>query len=247
MIVKYLDNYPYAYTDEHGEKVGIELDIIKEFCIWLKENKNIEATVDFNIYSDFSKLYTDIKTQKNVSIGAASITITSDRSREVKFSSPYLKNRPLLISSINTPTLIDIRTISKDFAGKKAIVVRNSIHERWINEIKASYWSDLTIEYVESPKQVIEKIAKDDTYFGYVDLVSYWAALQKNDQALKLHRVSLSSNENFAFIFPKDSDWLPVFSEFFDSRMGFPGTKKYNEILKKYLGEEIIHSVAISY
>lgn len=243
--INYLENYPYAYKDKNGALVGIEIDILNEFGKWLKAKKGIDAVMTYESFTNFAKFYESVKTGGNLSIGAGSVTITTDRSREVRFSSSYMKNKPLLITSINVPTLTDIRNIAKDFANKKAVVVKGSIHEKWVNEIKNNYWPALTIEYVESPAIVLNKIAGTEDYFGYVDLVTYWAALQKDSKPLKLHRLVTPPEENFAFIFPKESQWYSYFNEFFDSGLGFTSTRTYMAILRKHLGEEIVDAVAI--
>jgi ABC-type amino acid transport substrate-binding protein len=247
MVVEYLENYPYAYKDKNGDLTGVEIDIIKQYVKWLKEKKGMDVVVSYNGYNDFAQFYSDVRNIRNASMGAGTVTITSDRAREVRFSSPYLKNKPLLISSINIPTLTDISRIAEAFDGKIAVIVKGSVHEKWINKIKAEYWPSLRVDYVESPAKVIEMISASEDYFGYLDLVTYWAALQGNSKPLKLHRLNQSSYENFGFIFPKDSQWYSTFNEFFDSGLGFPATQAYTDILKKHLGEEIISSVAVQY
>ncbi len=245
--VQYLNNYPYSYADEDGEPAGIEVDIIKQFAKWLKDKKGIDVTVTFERSDDFAKFYEKVKTNKSVSIGAGSVTVSPERAREVKFSSPYLKNKPVLVTSIMKPTLTDIRNISKEFNGLTAVIVKGSIHEKWIKNIKDNYWPQLPVEYVETPNVVIDKISNSEKYFGFLDLVSYWAAMQKEQKPIKLHRTNLNESENFGFIFPKSSDWSNAFNEFFDVGLGFPGTDAYYAILKKHLSTEIIPAVAIQY
>lgn len=245
--VQYLNNYPYAYADADGEAAGIEVDIIKQFAKWLKDKKGIDVTVNFERSDDFAKFYEKVKTNKAVSIGAGSVTVSPERAREIKFSSPYLKNKPVLVTSIMKPTLTDIRNISKEFNGLTAVVVKGSIHEKWIKNIKDNYWPQLAVEYVESPSIVIDKISNSEKYFGFLDLVSYWAAMQKEQKPIKLHRTNSAESENFGFIFPKSSDWSNAFNEFFDAGLGFPGSDAYYTILRKHLSSEIIPAVAIQY
>jgi ABC-type amino acid transport substrate-binding protein len=196
---------------------------------------------------DFSKFYDKVKTSKSISIGAGSVTVASDRAREVRFSSPYLRNKPIFVTNIMKATLTDIRNISKEFNGMTAVVVKGSIHEKTIKSIKESYWPEMNIELVESPSIVLDKISTSEKYFGYVDLITYWAAIQKEEKPIKIHRLNLTNSENFAFIFPKSSDWYIPFNEFFDSGLGFPGKAEYMEILQKHLSSEVINAVAVEY
>ncbi len=245
--VAYLNNYPYSYKNDNGELTGVEIDIIKEFAVWLEAKKGIVLTINYEGFDDFAKFYENIKIKKTNSIGAGSVTVTSDRAREVKFSSPYLKNKPILISSIQKPSLVDVRSISKEFVGLTAVIVKGSNHEKLINNIKENYWPDMKMELVETPQIVMDKISSGDKYFGYVDLITYWASLKLNNKPLKMHRVPTVNTENFAFIFSKTSDWQSAFNEFFDSGLGFPGTDAYKEILRKHLGQEIINAVEINF
>lgn len=245
--VQYHNNFPFSYADTDGEAAGIEIDIIKQFAKWLKDKKGINVEVTYERHDDFAKFYDKVKTNKQVSIGAGSVTVSSDRAREVKFSSPYLKNKPVLVSSVMKPTLSDVRNISKEFAGMTAVVVKGSIHEKLIKNIKENFWPQLNVEFVESPNVVLDKIASNEKYFGFLDLVTYWAAMQKDQKPLKLHRMNNIDSENFAFIFPKSSDWSNAFNEFFDSGIGFTGTDSYLNLLRKHLSSEIINAVAIQY
>lgn len=247
MNVQYLNNFPFAYTNADNEVTGIEIDIIKQFVVWLKIKKGIDVSLEFERSDDFAKFYEKVKITKSVSVGAGSVAVTQERAREIKYSSPYLKNKPVLVSSILKPTLTDIRNISKEFNGMTAIIVKGSVHEKLIKNIKDNYWPDLKIELVESPSIVLDKISSSNKYFGYLDLISYWATIQKESKPIKIHRATPFDTEYFAFIFPKSSDWSAAFNEFFDGGLGFPASDAYYDILRKHLSSELINSVALTY
>lgn len=247
MNVQYLNNFPFAYTNADGELTGIEIDIIKQFSVWLKIKKNIDVQLEFERSDDFAKFYEKVKITKAVSVGAGSVAVTPERAREIKFSSPYLKNKPVLVSSILKSTLTDIRNISKEFNGMTAVIVKGSVHEKLIKNIKDNYWPDLKVELVESPSIVLDKISSSNKYFGYLDLISYWATIQKESKPIKIHRATPFDTEYFAFIFPKSSDWAAAFNEFFDGGLGFPASDVYYDILRKHLSSELINSVALTY
>lgn len=247
MNVQYLNNFPFAYTNADNEVTGIEIDIIKQFVVWLKIKKGIDVSLEFEQSDDFAKFYEKVKITKSVSVGAGSVAVTQERAREIKYSSPYLKNKPVLVSSILKPTLTDIRNISKEFNGMTAVIVKGSVHEKLIKNIKDNYWPDLKIELVESPSIVLDKISGSSKYFGYLDLISYWATIQKESKPIKIHRATPFDTEYFAFIFPKSSDWSAAFNEFFDGGLGFPASDAYYDILRKHLSSELINSVALTY
>lgn len=247
MNIQYLNNFPFAYTNAEGELTGIEIDIIKQFAVWLKIKKGVDVELNFERSDDFAKFYEKVKITKAVSVGAGSVAVTTDRAREIKYSSPYLKNKPVLVSSILRSTLTDVRNISKEFNGMTAVIVKGSVHEKLIKNIKDNYWPDLKVELVESPAIVLDKISSSNKYFGYLDLISYWATIQQESKPLKIHRATQFDTEYFAFIFPKSSDWAAAFNEFFDGGLGFPASDTYMDILRKHLSSELINSVALTY
>ncbi len=247
MNVQYLNNFPFAYTDDNNEVTGIEIDIIRKFAQWLKIKKGIEVELNFQQSDDFAKFYEKVKIDKTVSVGAGSVAVTTDRAREIKFSSPYLKNKPVLVSSILKSTLTDIRNISKEFNGMTAVIVKGSVHEKLIKNIKDNYWPEMKVELVESPSVVLDKISNSNKYFGYLDLISYWSSIQKESRPLKIHRATPFDTEYFAFIFPKSSDWAAAFNEFFDGGLGFTASDAYMDILRKHLSSELVNSVALTY
>ena len=247
MNIQYLNNFPFAYTNADGELTGIEIDIIKQFAVWLKIKKGVDVELNFERSDDFAKFYEKVKITKAVSVGAGSVAVTTERAREIKYSSPYLKNKPVLVSSILRSTLTDVRNISKEFNGMTAVIVKGSVHEKLIKNIKDNYWPDLKVELVESPAIVLDKISSSNKYFGYLDLISYWATIQKESKPLKIHRATQFDTEYFAFIFPKSSDWAAAFNEFFDGGLGFPASDTYMDILRKHLSSELINSVALTY
>jgi len=247
ITVHYLEQHPFCYKDKSGKLTGIEIDIINEFVKWLKDKKDVSVKVEYKNYTKFNDVYQDIKMNKNAaSFGLATVTITPERSQEIDFSAPYLKNKSLLVSSGLVPTLLKIDEIAQKFANLTAVTVKNSVHEHDIQVIKEKYLPNLNIEYVDAPTQVLQKLASDKKYFGYVDILTYWDFVKNNPKAfVKMQRASIINNENFGFILPRNSDWTPVINEFFEAGFGFTATKMYRNILEAHLGFEVINTVEL--
>ncbi len=245
--VQYFDNFPFSYHRSKAELVGIEVDMINEFIRWAKDQKNVTLTSNFIENKDFYTFYDEVKKSSGDVVGIGSVTNTPSRSTEVNFSAPYLKNKSLLITSINVPTLGSMADATKNFDSLTAIVVKGSIHEQEVLSLKSKYLPKLKIEYAASPRQVLEKMRANSRYFSYIDLVSYWAFVkQPKSKYMKIHRVANTNEEMFGVIFPKNSDWNMAFNEFMESGLGFASSEAYKEILRKNLGEEIIKTVSVS-
>lgn len=247
VTVHYLEQHPFCYKDKAGKLTGIEIDIINEFANWLKVKKDISLKVNFKSYTKFGDVYQAIKGNNDLAnLGVATVTITPERSQEVEFSAPYLKNKSLLVSSGSIPTLMKLDDISQKFANLTAVTIKGSVHEHDIQVIKEKYLPNLTIEYVDAPVQVLQKLASDKKYFGYVDILAYWDFVKNNSKLyVKMHKVSIINNENFGIIMPSNGDWGMVVNEFFESGFGFTATKTYHAILERHLGYEVINSVEL--
>jgi len=247
LIIYYYDNYPYAF-DENNTVKGIEVDIIKEYTEWLKQKKNINVVVTYKSFKEFSSFYNGVKNGNAKVLGLGSVTINTEREKEVMFSSPYLNNTPVLITDGKVPTikLKNATDVSKVLGGLNALVVNTSSHMKYMNAIKKDYVPALKISFTETQNSVLESITNDAKIFGYADIIAYWSFLKKNpNKFLKIQKIFNQPSESLGFIMPKSNVHTMLIHEFFESGFGFTSTKVYHQILEKYLGYEIIESVEI--
>jgi len=246
LVVNYFENYPYSYT-EAGKAKGIEIDIISEYLVWLKK-KNINTTVSYKAYKDFSEFYNSVKEGNANVVGLGSVTRSGNREQEVSFSPPYLKNVAVLITAgrISTARERSADEVNRVFSGMHAVAVKQSSHLNYLNQIKAQFLPALDIRTVESQKQVLETILSDNTFTGYVDIIAYWSFLKSNpSKFLKIQKAFSETREDFGFVMPKKNNHSQWLSEFFESGFGFTSTKTYHQILENYLGYEILESVEL--
>ncbi len=247
IVVHYLENFPFAYTDGEGKLTGIEIDIFNHFVTWLEKTKEFSSVkTTYLPETDFEKVYNHVKSAQGAVVGLASVTVTRERQQEVSFSPPYLKNISLLISNTETPSLRSYDDIPKSFAEMTAVVNRGTVLEKQLMEIKKKHHPTMRVNYVERPSEVVKLVAETKgKYYGYVDLLTYWAYLKNQPANLKIHRIASLDQQRFAMILPKDSDWQQAFNEFFEAGFGFTATEAYANILKKHLGYEVVKSVEL--
>ena len=243
--VYYYENYPYAYT-EKGEIKGIELEIMDEFITWMAQKKNTKVLITKRQFLDFNAFYNDLKTAGPKIIGMGSVTDNAERAKDVVFSPAYLKNIAVLVSDGNVVSAKTKEEGKLIFGNMDAMVVKNSSHEKYLNDIKTSFLPELKITYTESQTNVLNAIVADKKNFGFVDIVAYWSYLKKNpNKFLKIQKAYNAPSEMLGFVMPKNSIYAKYINEFFESGFGFTATKKYHQILEKYLGHEIIDAVEI--
>ncbi|MCC6369801.1 MAG: transporter substrate-binding domain-containing protein [Bacteroidia bacterium] len=245
--VYYYENYPYSYS-ESGKLKGIEVDIIDEYIYWLKEKKNIVMNLNPKPFKEFSTFYNAVKGAGSKVIGIGSVTYNTEREKDIQFSAPYMQNLAVLITDGRVAT---VKTksrdeVSKAFNGMTAMVVNNSSHLVYINDLKKSFAPDLKINTTETQSSVLSSIAADRKVFGFVDIVAYWSYLKMNpEKFLKIQKAFNTPKEMLGFIMPKNSVHAAYINEFFEAGFGFTSTKRYHQILEKYLGHEIIEAVEI--
>lgn len=247
LTVHYYENFPFAYM-ESGKLKGIEVDIIEQYVSWMKSKKNITLIVTYKPYTEFSTFYNSVKEGSSKVIGLGSVTSNYEREKEVAISAPYLQNVAVLVTDgkVQMFKSKNVADVSHELGGHTGIVVNKSSHTAYMNEIKKMFIPNLKIETTETQSKVLEKIASDNSYFGYVDIVAYWAFLKNNpSKFLKMHKVFNEPKEYLGFIMPKSSTSVYSLNEFFESGFGFTSTKMYHQILEKYLGYEIIDYVEI--
>lgn len=111
---------PYEYY-ENGKIVGVDIDIAREIAKVLKKELEIKDVA-------FDSIISEVKTSKS-DIGAAGISYTEERAKEVDFTINYMESRQVLIvkktSSIQSP---------KDLVHEKIAVQLGSVADTYLTE-----------------------------------------------------------------------------------------------------------------
>ena len=235
------DQYPFAFY-ENGKLVGIEIELLEKFAEWASKSHGVEIAYDFKADKEFFKIMDAVKAKESV-LGAASVTITKAREKELDFSAPYMRNKSVLVSPLEFATLDSYSEFEKVFSNGTAVVIRETTHEQELMAIKADHFQDMKVKYVWSVDETLEVLKSDAKYYTMTDLLTYWSWLRDGESGLKIHRIATVNKEQFGFVFAKDSDWKPVMDEFIAGGFGFSASEDYFKILSKYLSEEVLEEV----
>lgn len=244
LYVFYLENFPYSYT-ENKEIKGLEIDIVKEYVKWVK-NDGVNLFLVYKSYDEFDKLFDAVSKAKANVIGLGSVTIKPERLKDVSFSPPYLKNVSILVT---TPTVAQIESkndVAKGLSKQRAVTLKNSVYEKYLNDIKKKHLPKLNITYTDSEFSAIDSVVSKPGVFAYCDILSYWTyGLKHKDKPLRIQKLFTKDTDNLGFIFPKVSTHEKGMSEFFESDFGFISSKTYLDILEKHLNKEVMESVKV--
>jgi hypothetical protein len=96
---------------EAGNMKGIEIEILAEYVFWLKAKKKMNMVVKHAAFGSFEDFYRSCKRPDKNTIGLGSVTINSERAKEVDFSAPYMKDVAFCVTNGNAP---DIKSKSPD-------------------------------------------------------------------------------------------------------------------------------------
>ncbi|MBA4304514.1 MAG: hypothetical protein C0424_09850 [Sphingobacteriaceae bacterium] len=244
--VHYLNQYPLAYENESGELTGIEIDLVMAFAEWMQRTKGIKLSFEFEQYESFAGVYEHVIKANLNELGLASAAITKERQKQVAFSPPYMRNASLLVSNIDVPTVRAYADMPKSFANMTALVMRGTTLEQHLMVVKKQHFEKMRVSYVEHPREIVRQIAQtNNQYYGYVDILTYWAVLKESPANVKIHRAVTIDNQRFGVLLPRGSDWKRAWDEFMEGGFGFAATERYYNILRKHLGYEVIESVTM--
>ena len=118
-----------------------------------------------------------------------------------------------------------------------AYVAKGSTHETKLLKWKREYFPSMKITYVNSIRDAIKIVEKDDKAFTSADFAYYLNAV-KEKKPIKRHLAGVSNSEEFGILMSKSNDWAPVLADFLNS--GFIGSDDYNAIIHKHLGESAV-------
>lgn len=244
----YYKQNPYSYND-NGTMRGIEIEIIQEYVKWLETAKNIKQPVKYNEYTSFEDFYFSFKRVSGARIGLGSVTINSERTKELDFTTPYLKDVAFLITNGNSP---DIKTktpteILRALGSMTAVTMNNTSLHKYLLELKKENLKDMPIEFESDETKILDNISKNVLHYGYINAVSFWYYLRNNPKRfLKMQKVLSKSSQNLGFILPKESSHKALFDEFFAGPNGYKKSPQYRAMLEKYLGSYMAQNIAVN-
>ncbi|MGM0579358.1 MAG: substrate-binding periplasmic protein [Bacteroidota bacterium] len=239
-------NVTYVYSEApgfaaeiNGEVQGVCVDVMSDFEFYLldKYGITVESKMVKEHANNFTAYLEAVKKSSKGVFGLSNTTITQKRKASYNFSPPYITNIGMMLSNKALPTLNDISKISEVFAGKKAVTVKGSTNEEQILKVKNKYYPGLTIEYVNSFEEALDKITNSEEYFTNIDF-TYYLDATKSKKPIKRHPAGDQTAEEFGIVMPKDSDWAQPFQEFLTE--SYRTSPSYRKIIAKHLGRNAL-------
>jgi ABC-type amino acid transport substrate-binding protein len=247
ITLAFVETPGFVYKDADGKLTGICVDIMDDFVKWVNDSKGVKLTSKFaGDGASFKGMYEGVRSAKGGVFGLGNITITEERKKEVKFTSPIITNAAILITQSSVATLSKLEDMPVAFAGFTAYTGKGTLNEKRIIELKQKFFPALKISQTTSSQEALEKIFADPKGVAYLDMAFYLEAVQLKKN-VKRHPLGDKAAEQFGLILPSNSDWAPIFEEFVKSDGGYFNSRDYKSTLVKHLGEagmKLLNAVA---
>lgn len=246
LILTYVETPAFVYRDANDKLQGICIDIINSFTTYIKNSYGVNLNVEFKgDGKSFRDFYTSVQNSKGGVIGLGNVTIKEERKKEVAFTPAYIKSIALLVTHNDSPDINNLTEIASKWTDFVAYVPKGTTHEIRMNNLKETYYPDLEIKYATSSFEALDKILEEKNAICFQDIALYWDYKQKG-KPIKSIRLNTNTGEELAMILPKDSDWVPVFNEFFAVGSGFKSSPIYRRSLMKHLGSEVVQMLRMA-
>lgn len=248
LTINYILDPPFAINDK-GNITGIEIEIMNEYCSWLKIKKGMNLSVQMRSLTNAEALLNSMKSAPKNTIGIGGMVANSSKAKEIEYTSPYLKNVAFCITNGNAP---DIKTktaseVIKTLGSMTALTTPSSNLSGYVAEIKKTFINDLKVKEMNDQVKILDEVAKNVLIFAYVEAVEFWFYLKNNPQKfLKMQKPLNQDKELLSCILPKGSPHKALFNEFFSGPGGFKTQKNYRMLLEKYLGSYMTQNMAIN-
>jgi ABC-type amino acid transport substrate-binding protein len=239
--VLYVPAEGFAYHDREGRLTGVTVDIMRAFADWVAQRRGMAVELEFVEEEHWRTFYDRVRAASGGVFGLGNVTITEERSRELRFSPSYLTNVAVLITHDTIPELTRQGDAASVFADLTLLAYEGTLHEARMQSLRDSYLPDAEIELESSNAGILERVA-GGCCVAYIDGYNFWRARDRG-APLRRHEVADDPGEDFGIIMPLGNDWAPVLEEFFERDGGWRRGAEYRAILVRHLGEDLTRAL----
>ena len=227
---------PFVFPDASGNLNGLEYEIFLAFQEFVKEKYNVDLKLNWKEGTSFTGIMDSIRLSEKPNVfGVSAFSITKERQKHLKFTKSYLPDITVLVSSQGTPIVRTFDEIHDLMGDMKAITIRGTVYEDFLNDIKSQLGVDFNMEYITSDQNVLDVISRTPDSFGFIDMLIYMIWM-KNGTTLTRQNFFTVRGIGYGFVLPLDSDWDEPFAEFFEDEMY---QERVGAIITKFVGPEL--------
>lgn len=159
---------PFEFMDAHNQIEGFDIDLVKALCEKMQKKCTFAN-------QGFDSLITSLKFRRTDAV-IAGVDITPERSEQVDFTIPYLKNSALFIIQTGKFTNID------GLKGKRVGMQNGTTHQKFLIE---KHPEMIPVAYDTYQNAILDlKNGRLDAVFGDTAAVNEWLVKNKSLAAL---------------------------------------------------------------
>lgn len=230
------ESKPFVKQNADGQMIGLEVEILKGFAEYLKETHAIDLSLNWVKPKSFYDILVKTRDSEKPNImGVSAFSITEERKEWVKYSSSYLPDITVLVSSQGTPIVQNFDKIDEMMEGMTAITIKGTTYEKLLRDLQEKLSIDFDITYISSDDNVLDHINVTPKSFGFIDLPIYLLWI-KNGSPLVRQNFFTTNGNGYGFIMPKNSEWDVPFRQF----MNTPKFRdQIGDVISRHIGSDI--------
>jgi hypothetical protein len=226
---------PLINEKAKGQPEGLTLDVLSDFVEYVKVNHKVDLSLKLVYVNDMKSIWERMKISSGGVTCANFVLMTKERAKSFQFSPPLGFVYDVLITNSAKQVIKDVDDLKKTLSDAHGYGVSGSVQLERLQELKKNHLPNLQIDIGPSHPYDIENIAKDPKGVGFTSIIFYLEFVRKKLPIIH-HPVLEGKPQATYFVFPLQSEWNNVFTEFIEANGGYNKSKRYSDLLIKYVG-----------
>ena len=227
LTVLYFES-PGLIRQSDGKLSGLCVETLNDFVSYLDTKYDKKIVIEYKKATDIGTFLNDIQRLPNI-LGVSAITITPERMKVMKFTTPYLASPVLLITQGEAGRLNALT----DLKGMRPFSLKGGVYNDVINELGKKYNIGGDVSYVAEPIALLSKVGATLKSFTVLGMTDYLAAL-KAGVKVRSQSLWVAKDESYGYAMAKSSDWDIPWKEFLTPT--YMNGTPYKKWITDYLG-----------
>jgi len=233
VTIFWYENKPVLYRDDTRQLTGIEYDLLHGFSEFLRDSFHVALRLHWQRQPSFQDAYRRVTAAPpGWCLGAARISISEERKKEVGFSPPYMADLSVLLTSEDLPQAKSKEELLPLLSSARAVTMPGTTFEQLLASLEKEYHLRFSKTYRSKAADILNTINSEPHTLGYVSLLTYLFRFNESAAHVKRQNFFIESGSGFAFIFPKGSSIATPLNAYFSSPIY---KKNIDRIISNYI------------
>lgn len=238
--IHWFTSSPFIYRDVDGNLAGVEYEMLIEFKDYLKRRYQVDVTLNWKEAESFHAIMEAVEASPVPSaFGVSAFSITEERQQKFRFSTSYLPDITVLVSSQGTPIVLNYDEFNRMVKGMEAITIRGTNYERLLQNIRTEMKLPFEIKYIHSDQNILDHVSQAPNRFGFIDLPIYMMLI-KNGGGITRQNLFTVRGTGYGILMPKESDWHIPMNNFLADPVY---SERLGQIISNHIGAELFEFI----